>query len=228
MSPILFSVRPEFAKPADGVWRMQLIGRFDMATLRKRRWFSGKRGMLLRFEVPLSSADTPNISTQAGLGDAYGQMLTVPWASGRFAFVAGSGLSFPTATDTALGTGKLTVAPAIAPVWIMRGAGMTYVKVQNFTSVAGDDARPDLNFLLITPTFIHTVGRRSWVLLDTETRTDWLQDRRTGVKSGIQFGSILPDGIGLWVKPEVWWGPNRDGQWNLKTGIVWYRRAGGK
>ena len=25
------------------------------------------------------------------------------------------------------------------------------------------------------------------------------------------------------VAPEFWWGANRDGQWNLKTGIVWYR-----
>jgi hypothetical protein len=30
--------------------------------------------------------------------------------------------------------------------------------------------------------------------------------------------------MALWVKPEVWWGAHRDGDWNLKFGIVWYQR----
>jgi len=81
--------------------------------------------------------------------------------------------------------------------------------------------------MLITPTFIRSFGRSSWILVDSETKTDWRRDARTGVKSGVQWGSIVGRGVGLWVKPEVWWGGNRDGQWNLKTGIVWYRGGGG-
>jgi hypothetical protein len=223
MRPILFSVRPEFSKPADGVWRMQNIARFDMATVRQRRWFSGKRGMLWRFEVPLVSAGTPAAGSSTGLGDSYAQLLVVPWLSGRFALVVGSGLSLPTATDTLLGTGKAIAAPAVAPVWFLRGLGMVYAKVQNFTSFAGDAERADYNYMLITPTLIRKVGRRSWILVDTETKTDWRQHGKTGVKSGLQYGWLLPNGLGLWVKPEAWWGPNRGGQWNLKTGIVWYR-----
>src|SRR3954447_8556824 len=71
LHPVLFSVRPEFYKPADGVWRAQGIARYDMVTVRKRRWFSGQRGMLWRFELPLASADTPAPSSSTGLGDAY-------------------------------------------------------------------------------------------------------------------------------------------------------------
>jgi hypothetical protein len=226
MRPILFSVRPEFFKVADDVWRMQLVARYDTAVVRNRRWLGGRRGMLLRFELPLVSADTPSITAQTGLGDAYGQVLLVPHLSSRFAFVAGSGLTIPTATGTALGNGKWTLSPALAPVWFLRGRGLAYVKVQNFTSVAGDASRPDLNFLLITPTLIHTLPGRKWILVDTETKTDWESAGRTNVKSGVQIGWLLPDGIGLWIKPEVWWGPNRGGQWNIKTGIVWYRTGG--
>ena len=109
--PILFSVRPEFYSIGDGIWRAQVVARYDTAVVRQRRWFSGRRGMLLRFEVPFVSADTPSIESQAGLGDAYGQVLVVPHLSARFAFVGGSGLSFPTATDTALGTGKWVCRP---------------------------------------------------------------------------------------------------------------------
>jgi hypothetical protein len=224
--PILFSLRPEFYSVADGVWRAQVVIRYDTAVVRQRRWFSGRRGMLLRFEAPVVTGDTPSIDTQAGLGDAYGQVLVVPYLSGRFAFVAGSGLSLPTATDTALGTGKWTLSPAVTPVWFLRGRGMFYVKLQNFTSVAGDDARPGLDFLLVTPTLISRVGNRMWMLADSETKTDWNDGSKTGVKSGVQWGWLLPGGIGFWVKPEVWWGPNRGGRWNLKTGLVWYRNGG--
>ena len=150
-------------------------------------------------------------------------MLVIPILSGRFGLATGSGLSIPSATTAALGTGKWTVAPAVVPVWFLRGRGMVHVRFQDYVSFAGDAARPDLHFMLFTPTIIHTVGRSSWVLIDTEWRTDWLK-HRTSAKSGFQFGRIMPNGLGLWVKPEIWWGANRGGEWNLKTGIVWYRR----
>jgi hypothetical protein len=208
--PVLFSVRPEYFGVGDGIWRSQIIARYDQAALRKRRWLSGQRGLLLRFEIPIAFAGASGVASRAGLGDAYAQMLLIPRLSGRFALVAGSGLIVPTATSPALGTGKWALAPAVVPVWFLRGAGMFYVKFQ------------DYHFLLITPTLIHRLGSASWVLLDTESRTDWSRDR-TGVKSGVQFGRILPNGIGVWLKPEVWWGGDRGGDWNFKTGIVWYR-----
>jgi hypothetical protein len=222
--PVLFSVRPEFYRVDDNIWRTQVIARYDQATLRNRRWAGGKRGMLLRFELPMVTAETPaDTSGSTGLGDAYAQLLLIPKLSGRFAFVAGTGLLLPTATNTILGGGKWTLAPAVLPVWFIRGVGMAFVKVQDFISIAGDEDRPDTHFMLITPTFIHTVGRSSWLLFDSETKTDWQRDGRTGVKSGLQWGWIVSPGFGLWVKPEVWWGQNRDGKWNLKTGFVWYR-----
>ena len=99
---------------------------------------------------------------------------------------------------------------------------MAYVKVQDF-AVPGDRARPDFHYLLITPTVIRPVGRWFWVLFDSDTSTDWRLDGRTGVKSGAQFGAIVARGVGMWVKPEVWWGPSRSGRWNLKGGVIWYR-----
>jgi hypothetical protein len=225
--PVLFSLRPEFYRVDDGLWRGQVIARYDQAMARNRRWAGGKRGMLLRFELPVAAADTPSTSSSGGLGDAYAQLLLVPKLSGRFALVAGTGLVMPSATSDILGGGKWTLAPAVLPVWFLRGVGLAYVKVQDFISIAGDDDRADTHFMLITPTFIRSFGRSSWILLDSETKTDWRRDARTGVKSGVQWGRIVGRGVGLWVKPEVWWGANRDGQWNLKTGIVWYRGGGG-
>ena len=220
--PVLFSVRPEYFGVGDGIWRSQIIARYDQAALRKRRWLSGQRGLLLRFEVPVAFAGASGRASSAGLGDTYAQVLLIPKLSGRFALVAGTGVLMPTATSPALGTAKWTLAPAVVPVWFLRGTGMFYVKFQDFISVAGDEARPEHHFLLITPTLIRRIGGASWILADTESRTDWERDR-TGVKSGLQVGHILPNGIGVWIKPEAWWGGDRGGDWNLKTGIVWYR-----
>jgi len=220
--PVFVSIRPEFYRVDDNVWRFQTVIRYDTATLRKRRWLGGQRGLLLRFELPTSAAERPTFGVHAGLGDAYGQALSVRRVSSRFLYVIGTGLSIPSATNTILGSGKWIAAPAGIPVGVFR-RGLWFVKVQNFTSFAGDHERPDVNFLLITPTLLRAFGRASWVLVDTETKTGWRLDRRTGVKSGVQLGHVVARGLGLWVKPEVWWGANQDGSWNVKTGVVWYR-----
>ena len=218
---VLFSIRPEFSWLNAEVSRSALIFRYDYAALRQRRWLPGRRGVILRLEIPI--AQTSTASTDAvGLGDAYAQLLTIPYFTRKFALAVGTGLGIPTATDDLLGTGHLVLAPAVAPVWFLEG-GMFFVRVQNSTTVAGDDSRPDFNVFIVAPTFIRNVGARFWVLADTETQTDWRRDGQTGIKSGLQVGRAIAGRIGVWAKPEVWWGPNPAGRWNLKFGIVWYR-----
>jgi hypothetical protein len=212
--PVFVSLRPEFYN-FDRRDTQLLIVRYDTAF---------RRILILRFEVPAARTDSGERAT-SGLGDAYGQFLLVPYTSGRFAVVVGSGLVLPTATDARLGGDKWVLTPIAAPLWRF-ARGLAYLKLQNFTSVAGADSRPSANYLLVTPTFIHAVGGAWWVLADTEIKTNWREDGRTGVKSGLQIGRHITNGVGLWVKPEAWWGPNRDGSWNLKLGVVWYQRRG--
>ena len=219
---VLFSIRPEFSWLNADVNRSALIFRYDHAALRQRRWLPGRRGVILRFEMPIAQTDIGS-SAETGLGDAYAQLLVAPYFTRKFAFVVGSGLVVPTATGDLLGTGRWVVAPVTGPVWFFRGRGMFLVRVQNSMTVGSDTERPDFNVLFIAPTFIHTVGGRFWVLADTETMTDWRRDERTSVKSGLQVGRAMVGRAGVWVKPEVWWGPNQAGRWNLKFGLVWYR-----
>jgi hypothetical protein len=219
---VLFSIRPEFYAPAPSVSQGALIFRYDQATLRQRRWLPGQRGVILRFELPVSYTHVGGTAQQAGLGDGYAQLLLAPYFTRRFAFVVGSGLQVPTASDRLLGSGKWIVAPAVGPLWFFAGRGLLFIKLQNLSSIGGDSTRPDVNFLLITPTFLYGFKPRWWLLADTETRTNWLLDGRTGVKSGLQVGHVFAPQFGAWVKPEMWWGPNQNG-WNLKFGLVWYR-----
>src|SRR4051812_42309418 len=174
--PVFVSIRPEFYN-FDQRDTQLLIVRYDSAV---------RRTVILRFEVPAARSDDGEHAT-SGLGDAYGQVLIVPYASGRFAVVAGSGPGLATATDARLGGDKWVLTPIAAPLWRLR-RGLAYLKLQNFTSVAGSDNRQSVNYLLVTPTIIHAVGDAWWLLADTETKTNWRQDGRTGVKSGLQFG----------------------------------------
>ena len=221
--PVLFSVRPEFYNPGGDVSRSALIFRYDRAAFRQRRWLPGRRGVVMRFEGSLARTHLAGRSGETGLGDLYGQLLLIPYFTRSFAFVAGTGLVIPTATGDLLGAGKWVLAPATGPVWFTPGPGMFFVKFQNFVSVSGDSDRADINFLLITPMFVHVFEGRWWLLADTETRTDWTRDERTSVKSGLQIGKAVAPRLALWVKPEVWWGANRDGGWNLRIAMVWYR-----
>jgi hypothetical protein len=199
-----------------------LIFRYDRAGLRQRRWLPGRRGVIFRFELPIAQAQVGTVE-RIGLGDAYAQLLVAPYFTPDFAFVVGTGLVIPTASDEILGTGQWILAPAAGPVWFFRGRGMFFVKLQNSVSIGGDAGRPDANVLLVTPTFVHAFAGQWWTLADTEARTNWLRDGRTGVKTGLQIGRAVGSRVGVWVKPEWWWGPNQDGSWNLKFGAVWYR-----
>jgi hypothetical protein len=210
--PVFLSVRPEFYN-LDRRHTQLLIVRYDTAV---------RRVVILRFEVPGVRTDDGERAT-AGLGDAYGQFLVVPYASGRFAVVVGTGLILPTATDARLGGDQWVLSPIAAPLWRFPH-GLAYLKLQNFRSVAGAAGRPPVSYLLVTPTYIRTIGSAWWVLADTEMKTNWREDSRTGAKSGVQIGRRIAPGVGLWVKPEVWWGAYRDGSWNLKVGLVWYQR----
>lgn len=220
--PVFFSLRPEFYSVNDGVEQRTFILRYDTLALGTRRILRGSPGVILRFEVPLVGADVRG-EPGFGLGDAYAQFFVVPYVKGRFIWAVGSGFVIPTATDDLTGGGKWVLAPVVAPLWRL-SRGLFFIKFQNYVSVAGKATRPDLNYLLVTPTFIHVVHRDWWILADSETRTKWTDDGRTGVKSGLQLGRRIAQGVGLWMKPELWWGPNRDGEWNLKFGLVWYQR----
>jgi hypothetical protein len=219
---VLFSIRPEFYAVNGDVRQSSLILRYDYTAFRQRRWLPGKRGVVLRVDAPITAARGSASRTRVGLGDTYAHLLLTPYLTSRFAWVVGSGIIAPTATDEQLGGGKWLVAPATGPLWFLRG-GLAFVKVQSLHSVAGDAQRPDVRALLITPLFMHTLSRRTWLLVDSESKTNLRPGGRTDLRSGVQVGWALKSAVGLWVKPEIWWGPNRNGRWNLKTGIVWYR-----
>ena len=216
--PVVWSLREEYFNLPGESWNNAFVLRVDRAVLKERRRPLGKNGMLTRVDIPFVIAHRPD-GTSAGLGDIYGQALVLPYRKGKFVWAMGSGLFLPTATNRRLGTGKLTVAPVVAPVWFIPKRGFFFVKVQDYFSVAGAGDRPDLHYMTITPLVVWRLkGKPYWAQLDAEAQTNWKRDAHTGYKTGFLFGRITKR-RGVWLKVEVGMGPYRVHSLAFKTSV---------
>ena len=217
--PVVWSLREEYYNLRGESWNNAFLFRYDRAFMRNRPKLSGKRGILTRVDIPLVVAHRPD-GTSAGLGDIYAQALFVPHLTKGFAFAAGSGIFLPTATNRRLGTGKLTIAPAVVPVWFIPKRGFFFVKVQDYFSVAGAGSRPDLHYMTITPLLVWRIkGKPYWTQFDAETQTNWKADGHTGYKAGFLFGRMTKKRHGAWIKVEVGMGPFRVESLAIKMSI---------
>jgi hypothetical protein len=220
--PVLFSFREEYYELPNGNWINNFILRKDDLVWKETTFPGQARGVLLRMELPETTAHFGGES-EGGLGDGYVQALLLPRLSGPFMLAAGTGLVLPTATERVLGSGKWTIAPILAPLWFIPRQRYAFVKFQEFESFAGPSSRPDVSFLLVTPTFLTRVLQRYWVLVDSESRTDWTRGSVTSYKSGLLVGTMFTPRVGLSVKAEVPWGNHRLGEWTLKATLFWTR-----
>jgi hypothetical protein len=218
---VFFSVREEYRNLTNGAWNNRLILRKDAAVLRGRR--IARRGFLLRTDFPIATTHLGS-ETRTGLGDLYGQLFLIPHLTWKFALVAGTGILLPTATDKTLGTGKWQVAPLAVGVWYLpRTKGFFLLKVQEYISVAGVNDRPDINYLLVTPTLLYRLNNGWWTAADFESRTNWKNNNRTDFRAGFQVGKVINHKFGLAVKPEVPFGGTKLGDWTLKFSVIWYK-----
>src|SRR5262245_34749625 len=217
--PVFLSIREEYYDFGSERWTNLLMLRSDKVILKDAQSLRPK-GIILRVDLPIASARVFD-ETATGLGDVYIQGLFFPHLRKVFTIAAGTGFLFPTATDSILGKGKWQVAPLALPIWIFpRSKGFFLAKFQDFVSFAGNGNRPEIHNLLITPTLLWRYSRKSWILLDTEAKINWELDIRISYRSGVQFGRMFSRKIGLWVKPEIPWGKNREADWFLKFAVV--------
>ncbi len=213
--PIIFSIRNEHRSLRNDAWANTTIFRFDKVTLKNVGNKGGAKGLILRFDIPFNTVHAGN-TTKTGLGDLYAQALYIPKVSRKFALAIGTGVVLPTATSDVLGRGKLFVSPTVVPVWYFSNRKrFALLRIQNFVSVAGKKDRPDVNYFIVAPAVVHPIGKGWWVVGDTELKWDWKSKLGSGI-TGLQIGRMLKGKYGIWVKPEVPWGPGRTGDFNFK------------
>jgi hypothetical protein len=213
--PIAFSIRNEHRFLRNDAWANTTIFRFDKVTLRNVGNKGGAKGLILRFDIPINTLHSGN-TTKTGLGDLYAQALYLPKVSRKFALATGTGIVLPTATSELLGRGKVILSPTVVPVWYFSDRKrFALLRIQNFVSIAGKKDRPDVNYFIAAPAIIHPMGKGWWIVGDTELKWDWKSKKGSGI-TGLQIGRMIKGKYGIWVKPEVPWGPGRIGNFNSK------------
>ena len=221
---VFFSIRDEFVQLDADTWVNALVVRSDRAILRQRPDWLAKTGILTRFDLPIITSHRSD-DTESGLGDLYAQAALVPWLTRRSAFVIGSGVTIPTATDDSLGRGKWELAPIVVPAWFLpQRRGLFFVRLHDHVSFAGDDDRADVHFLEIVPTLIWNYRPGWWTLLSSQVIVDWENDGATRQSTGIEIGHVVRRRWGVAMKPELFWGANRAGDWKVTLSVTRYRR----
>jgi len=116
-----------------------------------------------------------NSGTQTGLGDTVQSLFFSPKAPTATGWIWGAGPVFllPTATKDALGTGKWGLGPT-AVALKQTADGWTYGALANHIwSVAGDDARADVNATFVQPFLSKGIGQGRTLTVNTESTYDW-------------------------------------------------------
>jgi len=120
-----------------------------------------------------------------GLGDINTTLFLSPSKPGKFIWGAGPIFSFPTASDTVLGTGKWSAGPSVV-VLTIRGHWVVGAVANNLWSYAGDDDREDVNQFLLQY-FVNYNLPKGWYISSAPIITaNWKAD--SGNKWTIPFG----------------------------------------
>jgi hypothetical protein len=139
----------------------------------------------------------PGVHGTTGLGDVNVSLFLSPAKVGPVIWGVGPIISFPTATESILGTKKLSVGPTVVGLRI-QGHWLYGALVNNLFSVAGPSTRPDVNQMLAQP-FVNYNFKHGWYLVTSpvitanwEVKPDerWVVPVGGGVGKIVHFGKL--------------------------------------
>ena len=162
----------------------------------KKNWTLVNRAIVPVAYVPNASRPTTAISgAELGLGDINYQLFFVPNSDSDFTWGVGPTVTFPTAFDNTLGTGKW-LAGVNAVGLKMKGPWVAGALVSQQWSVAGDSARPDVSAMTVQP-FLNYNMKKGWYLTTSPIVTaNWEapSNEQWTVPVGGGFGRIFAIG----------------------------------
>jgi len=143
----------------------------------------------------------PGYGGEFGLGDINTTLFLSPAKQGKIIWGTGPVLSFPTANDRVLGTGKWSAGPSVAALTI-RGPWVVSALASDFWSYAGEDDREDVSPFLFQY-FINYNLPEGWYISSAPIITaNWNAD--SGNKWTVPFGGGINPGM-LRYRPFTTW-----------------------
>lgn len=150
---------------------------------------------LVKITMPSYVAVPGSVNLQefgvTGVGDLQVfDLVSVKQSWGRWGF--GPALVFPTASANATGAGKWQAGPAFAAIYTGIKNLTVGAVIQNPISFAGSPNRPNVNNMIITPTFTYNLKEGWFVgLSDYNFSFNWEDGGAATVPLGVQVGKVL-------------------------------------
>jgi hypothetical protein len=179
-------------------------------------------GGMLSFQVAFPDADTDfgGSPFDPRVGDSKTRFRFAPFTAGRFEVSYFVETTFPTADPGELGGGKYQLSAGVTAA--REFPSQTRVlrftsQLQQANSVAGDAARPDINYTKLDLSLRDTWGPH-WLKAAVNARADWEQNGRTGAVGELEYGHRLSRQWSLWLLAGgLLWGEGVKGTYGTKV-----------
>jgi hypothetical protein len=159
--------------------------------------------------------------TTWGVGDFNPQIYLALQLPAGFTVALGPTISIPTATDSRLGTGKLSLGPSAVALWTGHGI-VGGVLVNNAWSVAGNSTRSDVNSFFLQPFFNLNLPKHTYLVTAPEITANWVNSTWV-VPVGAGAGAILNLGLPANVSLQAYWSakaPSESQSWLVKFSLT--------
>jgi hypothetical protein len=182
--------------------------------------------IVTRSNVPIIRLPAPEETT--GLADIDISLFLTPARSGAWVWGIGPIVQLPTATDTALGTGKWSAGPTAALVYV-EGPWTNGILVSHLWSVAGPGNRADVSLTQIEVQLSYTFSNGWYIQSAPAISHDWHAPggQRWVIPIGADVGRAFKVGsqemglqIGAYYNVKK---PAGGAEWTLQTQISWLR-----
>jgi hypothetical protein len=209
-------LRHEYQDFAGDANRNLVIPRFE---------YAASSSVAFRLELPYVFYDPGMQGRQSsdGIGDALVRGSWRALQQDSFALILSTEVIFDTASDETLGMGKTVVAPLIyAALDVPQFNSTFFPNVQHYTSVAGDNNRPDVNFTTLKPNLLTRWPNRFYTFVEPQFIIDWERNADVGFMVEVEVGKLVSSNVAVWVRPGLGVIKNDLPQiydWNLEVGL---------
>lgn len=183
--------------------------------------FGAKSDYSVRLRVPVVSFDVAG-DDDFDLGDVQVQLTHVFGLTRQRGLVARGELVLDTAQRSELGTGKHVFKGTFIHAHFLPH-GIFAPAVAHSIDVGGDDDRADVNSTIFDFYYVPKLADpRTFVTLDPALTLDWENDKEFAsfaATLGRSVGPALAGVAQVFVKPSVFAGSDRPGDWALEVGL---------
>lgn len=160
-------------------------------------------GGMLSFQVafPDDRTDFEGSPFDPRLGDSKTRFRFAAFPAGGFGVSYFVEATFPTADPEELGSGKYQLSAGVTAAKEMAKDSQLFrftSQLQQVNSVAGDEARPNINYTKLDLSLRDT-WRENWLRVALNTRLDWEQGGKTGAVGELELGQRLGPDWSVWL-----------------------------